>query len=210
MKKVLHIISSPRRAASLSIKLGNAIVETITAQQPDTEVEEFNLIEKQFPHLEEAHLTSFFTPHEQRSPEQLAAVLHSDDAIEKIKNADILVIGAPLYNFGIHSTLKAWIDHIVRAGITFSYSEGGVQGLLKNKKVYIAIASGGIYSHGPAQALDFVEPYLRSILGFIGITDITVFRIEGTALPGNSETAIENGLNSVRTHWAVAQQDIME
>lgn len=197
MKKVLHIISSPRRDASLSIKLGNAIIERISKEIEGTQVEEFNLTDHPFPHLEEAHLGSFFTAPEQRNAEQQAAVQHSDRAIQKIKDSDILVIGAPMYNFGIHSTLKAWIDHIVRAGITFSYSESGVEGLLKGKKAYLAIASGGIYSEGPAKGMDFVEPYLRAILGFIGITDITVFRIEGIALSGNAETAIEQGLSNV-------------
>jgi FMN-dependent NADH-azoreductase len=127
-------------------------------------VKESNLVKQQFPHLEKAHLTSFFTPAENRTPANIAAVKHSDEAIEEIKAADIIVIGAPLYNFSIHSALKAWIDHIVRAGITFRYDENGPEGLLKGKKVYIALSSGGMYSDGPMKPLDFVEPYLKHIL----------------------------------------------
>jgi FMN-dependent NADH-azoreductase len=197
MKKVLHVISSPRGEASFSIKLGNAIIDKIKSANQDIEVEKFNLIENSFPHLEESHLTSFFTPAESRNEAQLVAVSHSDNAIQQILDSDILVIGAPLYNFGIHSSLKAWIDHIARAGITFSYGENGPEGLIKGKKVYIALSSGGIYSEGPAKGFDFVEPYLRSVLGFLGLTDITVFRIEGTALPGHAEIAVEKGLNSI-------------
>ena len=104
---------------------------------------------------------------------------------------------APLYNFSIHSSLKAWIDHIVRSGVTFSYGENGPLGLIKNKRVYIAMSSGGIYTEGPAQANDFAVPYLKHVLSFIGLTDITVFRIEGTSIPGKMGTAMEKGINSV-------------
>ena len=134
MKKILHIISSPRGEASLSIKLANAIIEKVKAEYPGSTVKESNLVAKHFPHLEEAHLTSFFTPAENRTPANIAAVRHSDEAIREIRDADIIVIGAPLYNFSIHSSLKAWIDHIVRAGITFKYDKDGPEGLLNVKR----------------------------------------------------------------------------
>jgi len=163
MKKILHIISSPRNGASFSIQLGNAIIDKIKAAHPGSTIKERNLVKTQFPHLEEAHLTSFFTPPENRTPENIEAVRHSDEAIREIMEADILVIGAPLYNFNIHSSLKAWFDHIVRAGVTFSYSEKGAEGLVKGKKVYVAMASGGVYSEGPMQAHDFVGAGRRLI-----------------------------------------------
>jgi FMN-dependent NADH-azoreductase len=197
MKKILHVISSPRNDASFSIKLGNAIIEKIKAAHPGSTVKETNLVTTHFPHLEEAHLTSFFTPPESRTPESAAAVRHSDEAIKEIMEADILVIGAPLYNFNIHSSLKAWLDHIVRSGLTFRYDANGPEGLVKGKKAYIAMASGGIYSEGPMQSHDYVVPYLKWILGFIGITDVTVQRIEGTAIPGIQDTAVEKGLSGI-------------
>ena len=197
MKKILHIISSPRNGASFSIKLGNAIIEKIKAAHPGSTVKETNLVTKHFPHLEEAHLTSFFTPPDSRTPESIEAVRHSDEAIKEIMEADILVIGAPLYNFAIHSSLKAWLDHIVRAGITFRYDGNGPEGLVKGKKAYIAMTSGAVYSEGPMQPHDYVVPYLKWILGFIGITDITVQRIEGTAIPGIQDTAVEKGLSGI-------------
>jgi len=197
MKKILHIISSPRGEASMSIKLGYAIIEKIKTEYPGSTVKENNLVEKHFPHLEEAHLTSFFTPAESRTPEDMAAVKHSDDAINEIRDADIIVIGAPLYNFSIHSTLKAWLDHVVRAGVTFKYDENGPEGLIKGKKVYIALASGGIYSEGPMKPFDFAEPYLKHMLSFIGLTDISVFRVEGSAIPGIKDTALEKGISSI-------------
>lgn len=197
MKKILHVISSPRNGASFSIQLGNAIIDKIKAANPGSTVKVTNLVTTKFPHLEEAHLASFFTPPESRSPEGIEAVRHSDEAIQDIREADILVIGSPLYNFSIPSSLKAWIDHIVRSGTTFRYDANGAEGLVKGKKVYIAMASGGVYSEGPMQPYDFVVPYLKWILGFIGLTDVTVLRIEGTSIPGIQDTAVEKGLKSI-------------
>lgn len=197
MKKILHIISSPRGAASMSIKLGNAIIEKIQAAYPDATVTESNLVKKQFPHLEESHLAAFFTPAERRSVENQEAIRHSDEAIQEIQDADIIVIGVPFYNFGIHSTLKAWIDHIARAGVTFKYGENGPEGLIKGKKVYLAIASGGIYSDGPMQGFDFAAPYLKSVLGFLGMTDVSIFRVEGASIPVVQDNALEKGIESI-------------
>jgi FMN-dependent NADH-azoreductase len=197
MKKILHIISSPRGNASLSIKLGNTIVDKLMAAYPGSVVTESNLAEKHWPHLEEAQINSAFTPPDVRTPENHEALKHSDQAIQEIMDADIIVIGTPLYNFAIASTLKAWIDHIVRLGVTFSHGEKGAEGLIKGKKVYLAISSGWVYSEGPMKANDFVEPYLKFILGFLGLTDVTVFRIEGANMPILKDTAVEKGLASV-------------
>lgn len=196
MKKILHIISSPRGNASYSIQLGNAIVEKLKAAWPGSTVNEYNVADKHFPHLEEAHITSFFTPPEARTAANIEALQHSDEAIGELFDADIIVIGAPMYNFSIHSSLKAWLDHIARAGVTFSYGEGGPKGLVTGKKAYIAMSSGGVYSEGPMKDKDFVAPYLKAVLGFIGITDVTVVRAEGTSLPGLKDTALEKGISS--------------
>lgn len=195
--KILHLISSPRGAASFSIKLGNAIVEKLQLTNPGSTVTTRDLSQTRFPHLEEVHLQSFFTPAEARSPELLEAVKHSDEAIAELQAADAIVIGAPMYNFSIHSSLKAWIDHISRANVTFSYSEKGAEGLVKNKKVYLAISSGGIYSEGAMKPYDFTESYLRTLLGFLGMTDITVFRAEGLNIPNVKDQALEKAIESI-------------
>jgi FMN-dependent NADH-azoreductase len=197
MKKILHIISSPRGEASYSIRLGRAIIEKIKADYPDSEVKENILVNKQFPHLEEAQISSFSTPPEKRTLQNQEALQHSDEAIHEIMEADIMVIGAPMYNFSIPSTLKAWLDHIVRAGITFKYDEKGPKGLLKDKKAYIAVASGGVYSEGLMKPYDFVTPYLKTVLGFIGITDIIIIRAEGTSMADTKDTAITNAINQM-------------
>jgi FMN-dependent NADH-azoreductase len=198
MKKILNVISSPRGAASNSIQLAQAVIDRLKAAWPGSTVKTVNLVEEHFPHLEESHLASFFTPPEQQTNQHREAMRHSEEAIRDIQEADILIIGAPMYNLTIHSALKAWIDHVVRAGLTFNYSEKGVEGLVKGKKAYLIEASGGVYSDGPAKDLDFVEPYLRSILGFIGLTDITTLRVEGTAIPGIKEQAMEKAIAGIR------------
>ncbi|TWR31049.1 FMN-dependent NADH-azoreductase [Mucilaginibacter pallidiroseus] len=195
--KILHLISSPRGEASVSIKLGNAIVDKLAAANPGSDVVVRNLVDQPFPHLEEAHINSFFTPAENYTPELAEAVKHSDQAIAQIMDADVIVIGAPMYNFAIHSSLKAWIDHIARAQKTFTYTENGPQGLVKGKKVYVAISSGGIYSEGDYKPYDFTEPYLRAVLGFLGMTDITVYRAEGLKVAGVGETALEKAIESI-------------
>jgi FMN-dependent NADH-azoreductase len=198
MKKILNIQSSPRGKASFSIQLADAIVSKIIAAYPGSEVETIDLVKTSFPHLEEAHLTSFFTPVDKHTDKDKVAIRHSDENIHAVKEADILVIGAPMYNFGIHSTLKAWIDHIVRKGQTFDVSDKGAEGLVKGKKVYVALSSGGIYSEGPWKGMDFVEPYLRSILGFIGLTDVTFVRVEGLNIPEVKDSALEKAIASIR------------
>ena len=194
---ILHLISSPRKQASFSIRLGNGLVQKLLAAHPGSTVHVHDLTDTPFPHVEEVHLQSFFTPAENRTPDQQRAVRHSDEAIAELMAADYIVIGAPLYNFGISSTLKAWLDHISRAGITFRYSAQGAEGLVQGKKVYLAVSSGAIYSEGPWASYDFVVPYLRTMLGFLGMTDVTVVRAEGTYLTDRQDAAVEEGLTSV-------------
>ena len=197
MKTILKVTSSARGNASNSNKLVNHIIERLSARHEDISIIERDLVTQKYPHLEESHLAAFFAPAEDSSLQTKAAIQHSDEAITEVEQADIIVIGVPLYNFNIPSALKAWIDHIVRAKKTFSYASGTPEGLLKGKKVYLAIASGGVYSEGPLKSIDFVEPYLRTVLSFIGLNDITVYRVEGVNIPGIQDTALEKGFASV-------------
>lgn len=197
MKNILHIISSPRGENSISVKLGTAIVAQATDTFPRSTVTELNLTETPFPHIDAAYINALFTPAELATPEVKATLQRSDDAVAQLIDTDILVIGLPLYNLGITSTLKTWVDNVLRAGKTFSYSENGPQGLLKGKKAYIAIASGGIFSEGPTAAFDYAITYLTGILNFIGITDIDVIRAEGLAIPGIQETALDKAISAI-------------
>jgi len=130
-------------------------------------------------HFSAATLGALTISAEQRSEEQKTAVAFADSLIEEVEAADMLVIAAPMYNFTISSPLKAWLDHIARSGRTFRYTANAPEGLLKGKRVFVVTGRGGIYSDGPARAMDFQEPYLRAMLAFLGLTDVTFIHIEG-------------------------------
>lgn len=199
-KKVLHIIGSPRGAESLSRKLGNIIVEKIRENDPDTVVKERILAEHSFPHVEEVHIAGFFTPEEMHTPEQNEAIKNSNEAVGELQEADTIVISLPMHNFSITSGLKAYFDHIARVKLTFQYHEAGWEGLLKNKKAYIAISSGGVFDNEQWRPYDFAIPYMKHFLGFIGITDVTVFRAEGSGIPELQESVLDKAIDIVNAH----------
>lgn len=198
MKHILHLKSSIQGATSYSIKLGHAIVEEIQEKYPGSTVDELNLVDIEIPHLKPEVLRAFFIPSDQLTEEEKESILLSDHLVKQLFAADIIVIGAPLINFTIHTSLKAWIDHITRAGITFGYGETGPVGKVTGKKVYVAMSSGGVYSEGPGKANDFVAPYLKAFLGFLGMTDLTVFRAEGLKVPGVKEHAMAKAIDSIK------------
>ena len=197
MKHILHVTSSPRGEESNSTRLGNRIVELLLTQYPDSEVSINDTVKKNYIHLNEVHPVAYRLPDTEHTAQQKETLYSSDQAVKEVLAADIIVISVPMYNFNIPSALKAWVDHIVRAGKTFSYQTGRPEGLLQGKKAYLAIASNGVYSDGPMKPFDFGEPYLRFILEFMGITDITTYRIEGAGIPGIMENALTAGLESV-------------
>lgn len=197
MKHILHLKSSIQGEISYSIKLGNNIVEKIKDKYPGSTVEELNVVDMEIPHLTPAVLRTFFIPADQLTEADKEAIRLSDDLVKQLFAADIIVIGAPLINYTIPSSLKAWIDHITRAGITFGYGENGPVGKVTGKKVYVAMSSGGIYSEGPGKANDFVAPYLKAFLGLLGMTDLTVFRAEGLKVPGLQEHAMQKAIESI-------------
>jgi FMN-dependent NADH-azoreductase len=195
MTTILHISSSIRSTGSVSRQLSSEFVSKWKVANPGDIVIERDLAHDPVPHLTEQMMGAFFTPADKRSPEQARTVELADALVDELFRADIIVLGAPMYNFSISSALKAWIDHVTRAGVTFNYTETGPVGLVKDKKVYVFTASGGVYSEGPAQSLDFQETYLRAILGFIGLTDTTVVRAEGLAM---GEPSVDAALNHGR------------
>ncbi len=197
MKKILHLISSFRADDSYTVKLGHAIVDKLKEANPGAVVQELNLTAENYPHLDAPHFQAFMTPTAQLTAVDKEAIKYSDKAVSQLMDADYIVIGSPFYNFNIPSTLKAWIDHIVRPGITFRYTEAGPEGLIKGKKVYVAIASGGVYAEGATQAYDFNGPYLKLVLGFLGMTDLKIFRAEGLKVPALQEHALDKAIESI-------------
>lgn len=197
MKNILHIISSPRVEISASRKLGNAVVKRIQEKYPDAVVKERDLTKHLVPVLEEKHINTFFSPAESHSPEQAEINEYSIGLISELQEADIIVIDSPMYNFSVPTTIKAYFDFTSRAGYTFKYDENGPKGLLNDKKLYIAFTSGNIYSEGPYQIYDSNVPYIKNIFGFYGVTDVSVFRAEGLAIPGIMETSLEKAIDNI-------------
>jgi len=182
MGKLLFVTSSIFGADSKSRQLGQAFVDKFLKQNPRTIVVERDLAAEPLPHITGATMAAIATPAEKRSSEQAEAVGLADRLIEELEAADTILLAVPMYNFSVPSTLKAWIDHVARAGRTSRYTEKGPVGLLKGKRVFIVASRGGVYSQGPAKALDFHEPYLRGMLGFLGLDDVTFVHAEGLAI----------------------------
>ncbi|MGX4640158.1 FMN-dependent NADH-azoreductase [Massilia sp. SYSU DXS3249] len=166
---ILQITSSLRGAESESTRVAGSIVAKLVAANPGAQVATRDLARDPHPMLDEAALGALFTPAGQRNSEQAARVALDDALIAQVQAADVVVIGAPMYNFGIPVQLKNWFDAIARAGVTFRYTESGPEGLLKNKKVFVATARGGIY---PVEA-DPQVPFVRMLLNFLGMSDHT-------------------------------------
>jgi FMN-dependent NADH-azoreductase len=181
MKNVLFVPSSPRGWKSYSHRAARRVIDSLIERHPDARVVVRDVARQPLPHVGEAFGTGRVLPAEKRSDAERQALARSDTLVDELFAADVIVIAAPMHNFGIPSSLKAWIDHIVRPGRTFTYSEKGPQGLLIGKKAVLVFARGGVYSEGPMQSFDFQEPYLRAVLGFMGITDVEVVRVEGVA-----------------------------
>lgn len=184
-KQILVVDSSPRSGA-LSRKFTQDIADKLANQHASATIIHRDVAAKPLPHLTEEVITAFYTPADKRNEGLRQAIALSDAAVDELLASDIIVIGAPMWNFNIPSALKAWIDHVVRAGRTFRYGANGVEGLAKGKKAIVVVTSGGVYSKGPSQAMDFHATYLRSVLAFIGITDVSVVRAEGVSMGGDA------------------------
>lgn len=176
---ILQITASARGTDSNSTQLANAVVKKLQAANPAATLEVRDLGQEPHPTLDGSALQALFTPGEQRSAEQQARVAIDDQLIAQVQAADVLVLGVPMYNFGIPAQLKSWFDAIARAGVTFRYTENGPEGLLTGKKVYVTLARGGIYRDTPN---DSQVPYLKTILGFLGMTDVQWVYAEGLAM----------------------------
>jgi FMN-dependent NADH-azoreductase len=176
--KLLRIDSSARRS-SVSRQLTGRFAEAWKKEYPEGEVIERDLAITQLPLITDEFVQAMHTPHATRTPEQKQALAVSDTLIDELLQADTIVIGSPMYNFAISAPLKSWIDQVVRAGKTVLFTASGPQGAIKGKKVYVVTSRGGSYKPGaPAERFDHQEPYLRHILAFIGLTDVTFIHAE--------------------------------
>ena len=198
MANLLFVASSLFGDGSQSRQIASELIDRWRQTHPRTTVVERDLTADGIPHLSLAAFTASLTPAEARSfAEQRAAAL-ADALIEEVEAADVIVLAVPMYNFSIPSTLKAWIDHITRAGRTFRYGPAGAEGLLKGRKVFVITGRGGIYSDdSPAKGMDFQEPYLRAMLGFLGL-DVTFIHVEGLKIgPEAAASGIERARKAI-------------
>lgn len=168
MKKILYVKSSVLGDQSQTTAMVDALQTAWSRKYPQAEHVVRDLAVEPLPYLQGAHLA--------------AAPSQGQAALDELKASDVVVLAAPMYNFGIPATLKSWLDHVLKAGQTFEYTASGPRGLLAGKRAVVLTSTGGVYSEGPYAAADFVVPYLKTVLGFIGITDVEVVRIEGVAM----------------------------
>jgi FMN-dependent NADH-azoreductase len=192
---ILQINASARRDGANSTRVANQITARLQAANPAATLTLRDLAVTPHPLLDEAALGALFTPAANRSDEQTARVALDDALISEIQAHDTIVLGVPMYNFGVPVQLKSWIDAIARAGVTFRYTATGPEGLLTGKTVYLALARGGLYRDTPN---DSQVPYLKSVLGFLGLTDVRLIYAEGLAM----------GPDAVAKGFAQAEDDL--
>jgi FMN-dependent NADH-azoreductase len=178
MKTLLHIQSSMFGDEGQSSQLASGFTQSWLQQYPGSRVLRRDLSAQPVPHLDLTRFQSFITPAADRTAAQRSVDEYSLGLIEELRSADVIVFGVPMYNFSVPSVLHAWFDHVARAGITFRYTASGAEGLLKGKKAYVFITRGGLYGED-----HFQTGYLRTFLGFIGITDVEFVHAEGLAMP---------------------------
>ncbi|WP_462177568.1 FMN-dependent NADH-azoreductase [Pseudoalteromonas gelatinilytica] len=197
MKKVLVLNSSLNGEQGNSTKLSQQFVEQLADNQ-QISVTTRDLSDNAIAHLTQTEMAAWMTDANERSDEQKALAAISDDLIAELNDNDLIVIGMPMYNFGIPSTFKAWIDCIARAGITFKYTEQGPVGLITDKKVVVLAARGGMYQ---GTEMDTQTKYLKDVLGFVGMTDVNFIYAEGLAMPG-AEQSLEAAQNEIKAFTA--------
>ena len=189
MKTLLHIKTSLNGEDGQSTQLSNQFAERWLAANPGGQIVVRDLAAQPVPHLDGERFGAFLTPAEKRSTNQQVIVDYSDQLIAELKGADAIVIGLPMYNFGIPSTLKAYFDHVARSGITFTYTEQGSKGLLPDIPVHIIAARGGLYAGTPA---DSQTGYMQAFLSFIGLTNVRFIYAEGINMGGDNKARAIN------------------
>lgn len=195
---VLHIDCSLRQEGSVSREMSQMFIDTLKEMQ-SIEIDRLDLAFDPPPHISQNYAHAMYVPIEQHTPEMTRELAFSNQLVDRLFEADLVVLGAPMYNFGIPSHLKSYLDHIVRSGRTFGMSETGYEGKVKDTRVVVLNSRGGAYSEETTKGMDFVQPYLRLIFGFIGITDATFIAIEPTAFYGEEakNAAIEEARKKI-------------
>ncbi|WP_338549346.1 FMN-dependent NADH-azoreductase [Roseovarius phycicola] len=179
---ILHIDASARTEDSVTRDLSARLV----AQNPEAKVIIRDLAAAPLPQITEDWVNANFTPVDARTEVQKATLELSNNLVDELQAADTLIIGLPIYNFGVPAAMKAWIDLIARAGLTFRYTENGPKGLLEGKRAIVAVASGGTKT---GSEIDFATPYIRHVLGFVGITDVAIVAADQMSVDAEASLA---------------------
>jgi len=197
MTTLLRLDTSLFSGHGVSTQLSEELVSKLREENAELKVIHRNFAEQAVPHLDGEWLQALMTPTEKRNESQHSKVDYSDQLIAELQEADTLVIGLPMYNFSIPSMLKAWFDHVARAGTTFKYTSTGSEGLLANKKVFLVTTRGGIHKD---QASDTQMPFVKTFLGFLGLNDIDVIYAEGLNMGDDMKSkAIESAKEAIET-----------
>lgn len=191
---ILRVDTSLFGDSGVSTELNQALVEQLVARLGTAHVTHRNLAKQPLPHFSAEAVAAISSRAEQRTPEQAQLAALADELIAEVQGADILVVAAPMYNFGVPSTLKAWIDFIARAGVTFRYTESGPVGLLLNKTVYVVTTRGGVHK---GEATDSQVPYLQTYFNFLGITDVRFIYAEGINM-GQKEQSVLDAVQAIK------------
>ena len=213
LRKVLRVSSGLFQANSVSSLLMDELLAGMQKAAQNIELRERDFREHPVPHLDAAWLQALMKPASERSEQQQAKVDYSDSLIAELQSADTIIIGLPMYNFSVPSMLKAWIDHIARAGVTFKYTEQGSVGLLLGKKVVLVAAMGGVHEAG---ATDFLRPYMKQIMSFVGLDDVEFVTADGLNMGSErreqglavARDQIEKLIVSYRDESQIAQENV--
>jgi len=201
LMKILHVSCSPRGDAAESYRLSSRIVELLRQREPTAVITNRVIGDGTIPHVDMNYAISQASLYDVSQEGSMAL---SDVLVQELENADVVVIGTPMHNLTVPSALKAWLDHVVRARRTFDITAAGKVGTLRDRPVYIAVASGGRFSGERARQPDFLTPYLTTILAMIGLHDLTFFTVQGTAAP--AETVAETRIATefaLQDHFSV-------
>lgn len=199
IRKVLVVEASPSGEFSHSKKGLKLVIDGLKKRYPNLEIKNRDLQKNPVPHLDPATIQAMFTKEDVRTKEMQDTLKLSDELTDELLWADEIVIATPMWNFSVPSVLKAWVDHISRAGKTFSFTENGLVGLAKGRSLYVIAASGSVFSEGPFASYDALTPFIKSFFGFIGITDVHMIRVEGVNDPNNHANALRKAQERVNS-----------
>ncbi len=198
-KKILIVETSPNGESSQSKNGAKILIRELKKKYSDLEIKVRDLDKNPVPHLNGEVIQAMFTKENERSIDQKNLLKLSDELTDELLWAEEIIIATPMWNFSVPSVLKSWVDHVSRAGKTFSFTENGLVGLASGRKVYVVVSSGSVFSEGSFASFDALAPFVKSFFGFIGMSDVNLIRFEGLNDPNNQANAFSKGENAIKS-----------